>query len=219
MLFGKNFLYRMDYKFGRYAIRNFMTVIIFGMAAVFALSFVYPAMGIVQRIMFFRDAIAQGEVWRVVSFLFIPPDFSFFFAVISLYFYWHLGRILQSEWGAFKFNVFYLIGFLGTVLGGVITGSATNDYLNMSMFFALAILYPNIEFSLFFLIPVKIKYLALIDLAFYVFTFINSGTAYRVSIIVSLLNIVLFFGGDFINTVKNMRRRAKWKKDAGSWFK
>jgi hypothetical protein len=219
MLFGKKFLSRMDYKFGRYAIRNLMTVIVFGMAAVLIFSLFYPGVNIGSRLLFSRDALAQGELWRIISFIFVPPGSLSLFSVVTLYFFWHLGIALQSEWGAFKFNVFYFTGIIGTLLGGVIMGSASNLFLNLSLFLALAILYPNHEFHIFFLLPVKAKYLAYILAAFLVISLFNVSFPEKVSLIVSMLNIILFFGGDFTNTIKNAYRRAKWKRDAGTWFK
>ncbi len=89
-----------------------------------------------------------------------------FFIAFSLYFYYLIGTALEREWGSFWFDVYYFCGAIGTVIAGFITGSATNYYLNMSLFFAFAALYPNFQVLLFFFIPIKIKWLAYVDAAF-----------------------------------------------------
>jgi len=222
MLFGKDLLYRLEFKFRRYAVRNLMTIIVFGMAAVFILEMFMPAMGLTLafNLVFVKTLIAQGQIWRLISFIFIPPPAgSEIFIILAIYFYWFIGQMLENEWGSFKFNVFYITGIIGTILSGLITGFAINYYLNMSLFFAFAILYPNLQLRLFFLIPIKAKYLGYLNAALFLYDLITVNWQAKVALLVALLNIALFFGGDFINMLKQAYRRAKWKRDAGGWFK
>lgn len=218
MIFGKNWMQRMDYKYGRYSIRNLMMIIVVGMATVFMLNMISPV-SMSYALAFSLADIMRGQVWRLISFIFIPPDSSLIFIVFALYLYWLMGSSLENEWGTFKFNVFYFCGFIGTMLAGLITGFATNSYLNMSLFFAFAILYPNFELRLFFMIPVKIKYLAYIDAAFFLYMLIMESWQGKIALIISLINIILFFGGDFIAVIKQARRRAKWKRDIRDSFR
>lgn len=218
MIFGKNWMQRMDYKFGRYAIRNLMTIIIFGMGLVFLMDMISP-ISVTGLFAFSMVDIMRGQVWRLFTFVFIPPDSSYIFIIFALYFYWLMGSTLENEWGSFKFNVFYLCGVLGTLLAGLITGYATNYYLNMSLFFAFAILYPNFQIRLFFILPIKIKYLAYLDAALFAFMLIMNNWPGRVALIISLLNIILFFGGDMLFIIKQAYRRAKWKRDVRDSFR
>ena len=131
-MYDQTFLDKMNRKFGRFAIRNLMLIIVCGMATVFLLDFyLTTAKGISfsSFLMFDRAAILQGQVWRILTFIFIPPDSSIVFIVFSLYFYWLIGSALENQWGAFRFNVFYLCGMLGTIIVGFITGYALNNYL------------------------------------------------------------------------------------------
>ncbi|OYO59600.1 hypothetical protein CG709_18535 [Lachnotalea glycerini] len=115
-----------------------------------------------------------------------------------------IGMNLENQWGAFRFNMYFLIGILGHVLAAIvaylITGvsySLDTFYLNFSLFFAFAATYPNMEFLLFFIIPIKAKWLALLNGALFLFEFVNSLTygdyATSLSIILSLANFLIFF--------------------------
>lgn len=208
----------MNRKFGRFAIRNLMLIIVCGMATVFLLDlYLVSAKGISfsSYLMFDRAAILRGQVWRILSFIFIPPDSSIVFIIFSLYFYWLIGSALENQWGAFRFNIFYLCGVLGTIAAGFITGYALNDYLNLSLFFAFALIYPNFRIMLFFLIPVKVKYLAFIDAAYFILMLITDSWRNKIVLLIALANVILFFGRDFIDTIKNSYRRYKYRKDAG----
>ena len=162
-MYKPSLLDRMERKLGRLAVRNLMSVIVGVMALVFILDYLFAVRIntlFSSYLIFDREAVLTGEVWRVITFALLPPNSSVIFIIFSLYFYWMIGSVLETEWGAFKFNVFYLCGIIGTIAAGFITGYATNYYLNMSLFLAFALLYPEFELRLFFAIPVKIKYLA-----------------------------------------------------------
>lgn len=217
-MYDQTFLDKMNRKFGRFSIRNLMLIIVCGMATVFLLDlYLTTAKGISfsSFLMFDRAAILQGQVWRILTFIFIPPDSSIVFIVFSLYFYWLIGSALENQWGAFRFNVFYLCGMLGTIIAGFITGYALNNYLNLSLFFAFALIYPDFQLMLFFLIPVKVKYLAFIDAAYFILMLIMESWRNKIVLLVALANVILFFGRDFIDKIKNRYRRYKYHRDAG----
>ena len=230
MLFGKEFLQNLERKYSRLAIRNLMSYLVFIQAAVYlANMFGLPLM---SYIFFYAPYIMEGQVWRLVSFICLPPpDSSAFFIIFTLYLYWMIGQSLERAWGTFKFNAFYFCGVLGTIIGGFISyyfadplinpiaGYATTYYLNLSLFFAFAIMFPNIELLLFFIIPVKVKYLGYINAVLFIIEFITRSTPERISLIAAVINVIIFFGGDFMRMVEQARRRRKWKKDAGNWFK
>ena len=207
-----NWLRKVEHKYRRYAISNLMTHIVIGMGIVYFMSIMSPV-GLSRYLFFDSAAIMRGEVWRLLTFAVIPPPAGGLFIALALYFYWMLGSALENTWGSFKFNIFYLFGILGNIIAGFITGFATNDYLNLSLLFAFAMLYPNFQILLFFIIPLKIKYLALLNAVFFVHRFIfTPWWPIRVAIAVSLLNVALFFGRDFINGIRQTSRRQEWKK-------
>ncbi|MEA4889185.1 MAG: rhomboid family intramembrane serine protease [Clostridiaceae bacterium] len=197
-------------KMRRLAIPSLMKYIVISMGAVFILDFVFSGL-LSTFLMFDKAAIWRGQIWRLISFIFIPIDSSPVFIIFTLYFYWLIGESLEREWGVARFNLFYLIGIIGTIIAGLITGFATNYYLNLSLFFAFAILYPNVELRLFFILPVKIKWLAYLDAAYFAYLLIISGWPQRIALLVSLANIALFFWKDACNQINNLRRRRQWR--------
>ena len=129
-----------------------------------------------------------------------------------MYFYWLIGSGLEREWGSFRFNVFYLCGAIGTILSGLITGYVGNTYLNFSLFLAFALLYPDFQVMLFFILPVKMKWLAWLDVAFLALEFLRSSWSGKLAILFAFANILLFFGKDFWQFFQNQIRRYQYRK-------
>jgi len=215
MYYKQTLLQKLEYKLGRYAIKNLMTILIGAMAIFFAVNFMLPdGINIYNVFAFYKPAIAQGQVWRIFTFIFLPPGSNLLFIIFALYFYWLIGSSMEHEWGAFRFNIFYLCGMIGTIIAGVISGFATNEYLNLSLFIAAAILFPNFEIRLFLLIPVKMKWLGYLSAAYLLFMLVMVLDSWRerTALLVSLLNIILFFGKDFIQIFKRAYAWVKWKQ-------
>ena len=197
------------------AIPNLMLIIVGAMAIVFIMDFAIgntTGRSLISILSFDRAAIMAGQVWRVVTFLFVPPSTSVIWVIFGLYFYYMIGSTLENQWGAFGFTVYYLIGALGSIISGFIAGSVTNSYLNLSMFFAFALLYPDYQILLFFFIPIKMKYLALLDAVSFIIMFILGSWSTRLAIIMALINLFIFFGPNFIDRVKSVYRRYQWKQ-------
>lgn len=212
----ERWLDKLNQKFGRYGIRNLMTFIVGGMAIVYLMELlIYPMTGfsLSSVLAFNRSAVLHGQIWRLITFIFIPPDSSILFILFSLYFYWLIGNALENQWGAFRFNIYYLCGMLCTVIAGMITGYATNSYLNLSLFLAFALMYPDYQVMVFFVLPVKMKYLALLDVAGLAVMFVVDSWAGRIALLVSLGNVILFFRRDFIDGIQNAKRRYEWRKN------
>ncbi len=211
----RNILADLERRFRRYAIRDFMRYIVIGQAIVYILLLIWPTVGyqLYGLLSLSRAGLLRGQIWRLVTFLFIPPSSSPIFIFFALYFYYMIGTSLERQWGAFRFNLFYLIGMAGAILAALLTGSATNTYLNLSLFLAYASIWPNQEVLLFMILPVKMKWLALLDLALYLWQFIQGPASVRVTIILCLLNVFLFVGGDFINTLRNEMRYFKTRQN------
>ncbi len=204
-------LERMERKFGKYAISNLMMYIVASMAAVFVLDMLMPV-NLTAYLIFNKAAILRGQLWRLVTFLFLPPNSSIVWILFSLYFYWMIGSALENQWGSFRFNLYYLFGMLGTIISGMITGYATNSYLNLSLFLGFALLYPDFQVNLFFFLPVRVKYLALIDAAGLLVSFVMGNASSRIALAMALVNVLLFFGGSLIQRAQSAYRRYKWKK-------
>ncbi len=206
---------RLERKIGRFSIPNLMNLILVGMAVVFVSDlflFVQYDITLSQYLYFDRNAIFHGEVWRILSFLFIPVDSSPLWILFSIYFYWLIGNGLERQWGSFRFNVFYFCGIIGTILSGLITGYVGNTYLNLSLFLAFALLYPDFQVMLFFILPVKMKWLAWLDVAFLLIEFIVTDWSGRLSILFAFANILLFFGKDFWQFFQSRYRRYQYRR-------
>ena len=201
----------LERKLRRYAISDLMKYIVIGQGIVFALLYIWPTLGyqLYSLITLTRTGLMRGQIWRLVTFVFVPPSSSPIFILFALYFYYMIGVGLENQWGKVKFNLYYLVGMLGSIIAALITGFGNNMFLNLSLFFAYAALYPDEQVLLFMFLPIKMKYLALADAALYLYYFIVGGASTRVTIVLCLLNVFLFLGGDIINTIR--RESRYWK--------
>lgn len=201
----------LERKLRRYAISDLMKYIVIGQGIVFALLYIWPTLGyqLYSLITLTRTGLMRGQIWRLVTFVFVPPSSSPIFILFALYFYYMIGVGLENQWGKVKFNLYYLVGMLGSIIATLITGYADNTFLNLSLFFAYAALYPDEQVLLFMILPIKMKYLALVDAALYLYYFIVGTASTRITIVLCLLNVALFLGGDIINTI---RRESKYWK-------
>lgn len=231
---------RMEVRFGRYAIPNLMYYIIM----LYALGFVVEvaAPGLYNYYLALdAAAILRGEVWRIFTFIIQPPTGSFLFIFFSLYLYYTIGKMLEYQWGAFKFNLYFFSGLflhvIVCILIYLVTGynlSYGTMYLNMSLFFAFAALFPDVQFLLFFILPIKCKYLGYANGLYFLITIIAGFVVperspawyslYRFGILafpansvaafVSFLNFIIFFmalrRSKF--SPKEIRRRRTYEK-------
>ena len=188
-------------------IRNLMLIIAIGNAATYLLSVVDPSRVVYSWLQFDGSAILRGQVWRLFTYIFTylldTSGVNLLLAAVSLFCYYQFGKILEQYWGSFKFNLYYLCGVLITDAAGLILGvQASTVYLNLSLFLAVATIAPEAQVLLFFIIPLKMKYLAWVYLGFtavQVITSIVYGGILNFTWmfpIFALLNYFLFFGGD-----------------------
>ena len=198
-----NFLNKMERKFGRYALTNLSMYIVLTYAAGYLLYMVTPQ---VLNYMTLEPAmILRGQVWRIVSWLLIPPSTqNIFFTLITLMFYYSIGTSLERTWGAFRYNVYIFSGILMTIIGAFILyfvlggnvlfgGLFSTYYISMSIFLAYAATYPNNQVLFMMIIPLKIKWLGVAYALMILAEMIQSGWAVRVAIICSLMNFIIFF--------------------------
>lgn len=198
-----NWLDKVERKMRWFAVPNLMMLLSGLMLAVFLLEIALPEEAVSQYLWLDWNAVRAGQIWRVLSFLILPPASSPFFLLFSLYFFCLMGNGLESQWGTSKFTLFYTMGALGTIIGSLFTGFATNQYLNLSLFLAFAAIYPNYTVMVFFILPVKVKYLALLDVLLYLYLFFQIGWPERVALLLSLANVLLFFSPDIFRHIRD----------------
>ena len=206
-------------KHRRFGLRNLMLYIIIGSGAVFLLSMM-DGSGTLANVIYFDPAlILRGQIWHLVTWIFYPSSSQIFFAAIMLYFYYFIGSTLEREWGTPKFNVYYLFGILTHVVFAFIVWAITGhtvfinaSYLNLSMFFAFATLYPDQRVLLFFFIPIKIKWLALLNAVYFVYSIISYivlNQAFSIIVpIAAVLNYFVFCSDDLIRYLRPYKARA-----------
>ena len=114
-----NWFQKLERKFGRYAIHNLMYYIIILYGAGILISVLSPQM-YYSYLSLDMSKIFQGQIWRLVTFLMQPPDNNLLLSLIMLYCYYMMGRTLEQTWGAFRFNLYYLIGVLGSILTALV---------------------------------------------------------------------------------------------------
>ncbi len=183
---------RLERRIGQYAIPNLILYMVGGMAVVWVASRLRP--GALDRLTLDMYSVRHGQPWRLVTFLFVPLADGYM-ALFGMYFTLWVGRGLERQWGTFRFNLYYLFGALGTVLAALIAGSASNTWLDSSLLLAYATVLPDETILLFFILPLRVKWLGMFTAGFILFVFATGGWVTRASIAAAFLNYFLFFGG------------------------
>ena len=227
-----NWLDKLERKLGRFAIPNLTVYLLAGYVIGFGVMYLMP--DLLGWLTLEPALIVRGQVWRLVSWVLIPPTrypISLLFLVLL---YYSLGTALERTWGTFRYNVYIFSGLIFTVLGVFIlyavyffgfhvelplslAGMVSTNYITMSIFLAFAAIYPEMEVYLYFILPIKMKWMALVYAAMALYYFIRGGIVTRVAIGASLLNFVIFFLSS-----RNMRRfspkervrKAKFKRQS-----
>lgn len=175
--------------------------------------------------------IVRGQVWRLISWVLVPPTTRPISLLFLVLLYYSLGTALERTWGTFRYNVYIFSGLLFTVLGVFIlyavyffgfhielplsmAGMVSTNYITMSIFLAFAAIYPEMEVYLYFILPIKMKWMALVYAAMALYYFIRGGVVTRVAIAASLLNFVIFFLSS-----RNMRRFSPKERARKAKFK
>lgn len=206
-----NFLNKMERKFGRYAIHNLTKYMIGCYAIGYILLYAGNLFGfsITGYLTLSPYHILHGQIWRIVSWLLIPPPTSnLVFVLIMLLFYYSLGETLERTWGAFRYNVYILGGVLFTVIGAFLlyfmmganpflsmaySMAFSTYYINLSIFLAFAANYPDMQVLFMMIIPMKMKWLAVLDIAYLLYDMVKGGWGIRTVILASLLNFIIYF--------------------------
>lgn len=224
-------------RFGKYAISNLSLILILCYVVGYIIELING--GFLNYLTLNPYAILHGQVWRIFTWIIIPPSSLDPFTIIMLLFYYNIGTSLERTWGTYRYNVYPLSGMLFTVLGSmvwlgiqyIVGGPAQNlgavsavasfyfstYYINMSIFLAFAATFPNVQVLLMFLIPVKVKWLGILYGLVLVYDFLFAGNLVtRIAIAASLLSFVIFFftsRSHIHMSPKQMRRRAEFRQD------
>lgn len=201
----------------RFGIPNLMLYIVIGNVLVYLMDTLSNTGFFMSSVLAFNaSAIFHGQIWRLVTFVIVPSfGGNMLFFALSLYFYWFIGSALEREWGSGKFTMFYLLGVALNIVVGLLTGYASMGYVNLSLFFAFATLYPDLQFLLFFIIPVKAKWLGWIDGALFLLmilaNLVNGQWPAAVAAVVAILNYVIFFWEEISYVLRRGRRSTSRK--------
>ena len=216
-------------KHRRFGIPNLMMYIALGNAVVLIFDLMDTSGMLLSLLSFDPVAVlTRGQVWRLITFVLIPPFSSnLIFTALAIYFYYFIGSSLERQWGTAKFTLYYLSGMLLTVIYGVAVSffvrfgvPMSAIYINLSMFFAFATLWPDMRFLVFYFIPVKVKWLALLDAIFFVYGIIRNPFPLNLLPIVAIFNYLFFCGDELWQAIRpyitrnqsgavNFRRAAK----------
>jgi hypothetical protein len=188
----------LERKLGGFALPHATLALLMGQVAVYVLSFTKPE--VPERLLLIPNRVLGGEYWRLFSFLIVPPQMDIVFVFFFWFFLFLMGGALEQYWGSFRYNVFLFIGFVCTVAASFVEpAEATSATLLLSsVLLAFAHLCPDFQILLSFILPIRIKWLALSTWIIYAFVVVFGGTHQRMLVLASVGNFLLFFGRDLI---------------------
>ena len=208
-----NWITKLERKYGRFCIPNLINILIGGQILVYAIE-----LFVNQYISFYlslsRSALFAGQIWRLFTFVLVPFSGGWPLSVVlGIYFTWFVGSALEREWGDFRYTVYLLSGVLGTVLGCLLTGVTASTYcLSLSLLLAFAMLYPEVQLLLFFVIPIRVKYFGVFAAVLWVFSFLGASLPGKLDYLLSMLNVWLFFAPMAYRSLRAWVRREQWKR-------
>ncbi|HWA98772.1 MAG TPA: hypothetical protein VG713_09785 [Pirellulales bacterium] len=194
---------KLERRLRRFAIPNLTLGLIVVQVAAYLFETMQP--GGLIRLALIPERVLLGEVWRVVTFLALPPTTNVLFAFFFWYMFFLMGSAVEQAWGALRYNLYLLVGWIATVGAAFFDPAfpATNAFLEGSVFFAFAYLFPDFEFLLFFVLPVKVRYLAILG-------WVGIGLAVfrgQWLVLASVANFFVFFGRDVFRRARTGGRR------------
>ncbi|HBA87370.1 MAG TPA: hypothetical protein DCZ75_05080 [Geobacter sp.] len=197
----------LDKKIGRYAVPNLTIYLIAGQSFFYLMYLT----GKLERTATYlsADLVMSGEWWRIFTLPFDPPRSGPIFTLFAWYFFYMLGSTLEEYWGTFRYNAYLILGCLITLAASFLVPSypVTNAFLAGSVFLAFATLFPDYQILLFFVLPVRIKWLALITWLGYAYQLIFGDWASRVMVLSATANYLLFFSGEIRQNLRYGKRQ------------
>jgi len=208
----------MESKFGRFAVPNLTVILIVGQVFLFLASQFAPAQAngdVLEKIRLIPSAVMAGEVWRLITFLFDPPITNPLFAFFFWYMFYFMGTSLETNWGTFRYNVFLLLGYLACLAAAGLASfapggadlPASNGFLYGTVFLAFARLNPDFVLYIMFILPVKIRWLAMLQWIGYGLAFLSGDWMAKGMVAASVANYFIFFGSDIWLNMKHGHRR------------
>jgi hypothetical protein len=200
-------LTKLERLLGRFAIPNLSLYLIIGQIFFWGLAMMTGFD--IEKIALIPAAVSAGEVWRLVTFLLVPPNTHPVFIAFAWYIFFIMGTALEHYWGPFRFCAFIGVGWLLTIAVSFLTPLvyASNLFLAGSVFLAFAFLNPDFELLIFFILPLKIKWLALLQWLSYGYVLAVGSWSERLAVLAATGNFLLFFAGDIANRIRAGRRR------------
>lgn len=202
----------------RLGIPNLMRYIVAANAVIYIFS-LFDRSGLLLRTLAMDPgAVLRGQVWRLVTYVLIPTSGSFWL-IISLFFYYWLGETLERLWGSAKFTVYYVSGALLTSLAtllvyfidGISMPVYGASYVNTALFMAYALTYPDAMVRIYFILPIKMKWLAILEAVLYALSVVRYAMAglwgMALTPIVAMLNLFIFFSPDFSRRADQFQAR------------
>ncbi|NNM87150.1 MAG: hypothetical protein HKL95_01385 [Phycisphaerae bacterium] len=201
-------------KLERLAIARLTLWLIGGQLVMFGLHYSDPR--IVEGLLLIPAKVLDGQWWRLLTFICIPMSLDPLWMLLDVYVFWLIGTALENAWGAPRYNLFLLIGYVATAAVAFLIpdGVAANGFLYGSTFLAFAFLYPDFLFYLFLVLPVRVKYLAWVAWGVYLLRFLNGSWMTRLMILAAVLNFLLFFRKDISQRIRHGHRRMARKAAA-----
>jgi membrane associated rhomboid family serine protease len=211
VLGAMSFLDKLERRLGFIAIPGLVRAIVTLNVLVFIL--VYLNKGFDSYLALDMARIRAGEVWRLVTYIFVPQTLSPLWLVLALWFLWFVGEGLERAWGPFRLTLYFIVGMIGTTIAAFFFGSNfSNSMLLSALFFAFARFYPDEIIYVFFILPVKVKWLAWISAGFLFYGFVVGTNSYRMAMVAALSNYLIFFGPEFIYQARHRQEVATRRK-------
>lgn len=233
-----DFLTKLERKFGKFAIPNLTILLIAGFVLGYLIEIFAP--GALELLAMDPSKIMHGQIYRLITWVVIPPQGASIFIIIMLMFYFSIGRTLENMWGDFRYTLYIVSGILFTDIGMLVVYfvmklmgqsaildlyyqyglyGASTYYLCMSMFLAYAFMFPDMQVLLYFIIPIKVKWLGYLDIAYLLVEILRFGLAHyyagMVTVIMSVLNFIIFYflmRGKTRLTYAQKKKKKKYKK-------
>ncbi|HVX09662.1 MAG TPA: hypothetical protein VHC22_00535 [Pirellulales bacterium] len=202
---------QLERRFGRFAIPQLTLVLTCAQVIGFLLITADPNKA--QQLFLSMDRVVAGEFWRLGTFFFMPVAGNPICFALALYFFYMTGTTLEANWGHVRYNLYIAIGTLATMGVAALYPQTpvTNAFIGTSVFLAFAHLYPNFVISLYFLLPIRIRWLALFTWIGYVYVLTFGSIPDRLMVLASVSNFLLFFGKEIFTTAKDHKRRMEWE--------
>jgi membrane associated rhomboid family serine protease len=193
---------KLERRFGFLGIPGLPRILVGFAALVFGLAWLAP--GFTSILTLDPARILHGEVWRLVTYIFIPQTLSPWWILFALWFLWWIGEGLERVWGPFRFTLYLVVGMVGTTVAAFFFGSNfSNTMLIASLFYAFAYFYPDEVIYLLFILPVKIKWLAWILAALLLLGFVMNSNSYRIALLAAFSNYLIFFGPEYVYAARH----------------